>query len=72
MTHCARGCGMGGGSANEIRGKTPGIVGYGKIGTQTGLLAESIGMRVIYHDIEALHAVLAGWRLRGAAIATLR
>ena len=39
--------------SNEIRGKTLGIVGYGKIGTQTGLLAESIGMRVIYHDIEA-------------------
>ena len=39
--------------SNEIRGKTLGIVGYGKIGTQTGLLAEAIGMRVIYHDIEA-------------------
>ncbi|MEO6030679.1 MAG: phosphoglycerate dehydrogenase [Burkholderiaceae bacterium] len=39
--------------SNEIRGKTLGIVGYGKIGTQTGLLAESIGMRVIYFDIEA-------------------
>jgi len=39
--------------SNEIRGKTLGIVGYGKIGTQTGLLAESIGMRVVYHDIEA-------------------
>ena len=39
--------------SNEIRGKTLGIVGYGKIGTQTGLLAEAIGMRVIFHDIEA-------------------
>lgn len=39
--------------ANEVRGKTLGIVGYGKIGTQTGLLAEAIGMRVIYFDIEA-------------------
>ncbi len=39
--------------SNEIRGKTLGIVGYGKIGTQTGLLAEAIGMRVIYFDIEA-------------------
>ena len=39
--------------SNEVRGKTLGIVGYGKIGTQVGLLAESIGMRVIYHDIEA-------------------
>jgi D-3-phosphoglycerate dehydrogenase / 2-oxoglutarate reductase len=39
--------------SNEIRGKTLGIVGYGKIGTQTGLLAEAIGMRVIFHDTEA-------------------
>ena len=39
--------------SNEIRGKTLGIVGYGKIGTQTGLLAEALGMRVIFHDIEA-------------------
>lgn len=39
--------------SNEIRGKTLGIVGYGKIGTQTGLLAEAIGMRVMFHDVEA-------------------
>ncbi|MBI5258174.1 MAG: phosphoglycerate dehydrogenase [Burkholderiales bacterium] len=39
--------------SNEVRGKLLGIVGYGKIGTQTGLLAEAIGMRVVYHDIEA-------------------
>jgi D-3-phosphoglycerate dehydrogenase / 2-oxoglutarate reductase len=39
--------------SNEIRGKTLGIIGYGKIGMQTGLLAEAIGMRVLYHDIEA-------------------
>jgi D-3-phosphoglycerate dehydrogenase len=39
--------------SNEIRGKTLGIIGYGKIGMQTGLLAEAIGMRVVYHDIEA-------------------
>lgn len=36
----------------EVRGKTLGIVGYGHIGTQAGVLAESLGMRVIYHDIE--------------------
>src|SRR5690606_4535466 len=29
-----------------------GIVGYGHIGTQIGLLAEALGMRVIFHDIE--------------------
>ena len=36
----------------EVRGKTLGIVGYGHIGTQVGVLAESLGMRVIYQDIE--------------------
>lgn len=39
--------------ANEVRGKTLGIVGYGKIGTQTGLLAEALGMKVVFHDVEA-------------------
>jgi len=38
--------------AHEIRGKTLGIIGYGHIGTQLGILAENLGMRVIYHDIE--------------------
>ena len=37
----------------EVRGKTLGIVGYGHIGTQVGVLAEALGMHVIYHDIEA-------------------
>ncbi|HLK63482.1 MAG TPA: phosphoglycerate dehydrogenase [Bryobacteraceae bacterium] len=36
----------------EVRGKCLGIVGYGRIGTQVGLLAESLGMRVVYHDVE--------------------
>ena len=35
----------------EVRGKTLGIVGYGHIGTQIGILAEQLGMRVIFHDI---------------------
>ena len=39
--------------AIEVRGKTLGIVGYGHIGTQLGLLAEGLGMRVIYHDVES-------------------
>lgn len=39
--------------SNEVRGKTLGIVGYGKIGMQVGMLAESIGMKVMYHDLEA-------------------
>src|SRR5699024_1362440 len=36
----------------EVRGKTLGIIGYGHIGTQVGVLAEALGMRVIYHDVE--------------------
>ena len=35
----------------EVRRKTIGIVGYGHIGPQVGLLAEALGMRVIFHDI---------------------
>ncbi|MFO7763851.1 MAG: phosphoglycerate dehydrogenase [Wenzhouxiangellaceae bacterium] len=35
----------------EVRGKTLGIVGYGHIGSQLGILAEGLGMRVIYYDI---------------------
>jgi D-3-phosphoglycerate dehydrogenase / 2-oxoglutarate reductase len=36
----------------ETRDKVLGIVGYGHIGTQVGVLAEGLGMRVIFHDIE--------------------
>lgn len=35
----------------EARGKTLGIIGYGNIGSQLSVLAESLGMKVIYHDI---------------------
>jgi D-3-phosphoglycerate dehydrogenase len=35
----------------EIRNKTLGIVGYGHIGRQVGVLAESFGMRVVFYDI---------------------
>jgi D-3-phosphoglycerate dehydrogenase len=38
--------------SHEVRGKTLGIVGYGHIGTQVGVLAESLGMQVVFHDIE--------------------
>ncbi|MBB6241861.1 phosphoglycerate dehydrogenase [Rhodanobacter sp. MP1X3] len=37
----------------ETRDKVLGIVGYGHIGTQVGVLAEALGMRVIFYDIEA-------------------
>jgi D-3-phosphoglycerate dehydrogenase len=55
----------------EVRGKTLGVVGYGHIGTQLGILAEHVGMRVLFYDIEGklplgnarpvakLHALLA-------------
>ncbi|HXK10504.1 MAG TPA: phosphoglycerate dehydrogenase [Vicinamibacteria bacterium] len=38
-------------SCYEIRGKTLGIVGYGHIGTQVGVLAEAFGMQVLFHDV---------------------
>lgn len=37
----------------EIRGKTLGIIGYGSIGTQVSVLAESLGMNVIFFDVVA-------------------
>ncbi|GAB1111934.1 MAG: phosphoglycerate dehydrogenase [Shewanella algae] len=36
----------------EARGKTLGVIGYGHIGTQLGILAETLGMKVIFFDIE--------------------
>ncbi len=36
----------------EVRGKILGIIGYGHIGTQLGILAENLGMRVCFYDIE--------------------
>ncbi|ANY60934.1 phosphoglycerate dehydrogenase [Comamonas aquatica] len=38
-------------NAYEIRGKTLGIVGYGSIGTQLSVLAEGLGMQVVFHDV---------------------
>src|SRR5438270_6844287 len=37
----------------EVRGKTLGVVGYGHIGTQIGVLAEQLGMTVLFQDIDA-------------------
>ena len=39
--------------SREVRGRTLGIVGYGNIGSQLSVLAESFGMRVIYYDTVA-------------------
>lgn len=56
--------------AREVRGKTVGIVGYGHIGSQVSVLAEAIGLRVVFYDLvkklplgnarsmESLHALL--------------
>ncbi len=45
------------GRAREARGKTLGIVGYGSIGAQLSILAEGLGMRVMYHDTAAKLAI---------------
>jgi D-3-phosphoglycerate dehydrogenase / 2-oxoglutarate reductase len=39
--------------SHEVRGHTLGIIGYGHIGSQIGVLAEAFGMRVVFHDIMA-------------------
>jgi D-3-phosphoglycerate dehydrogenase len=36
----------------EIRGKKLGLIGYGNIGTQLSVIAESLGMKVMYYDVE--------------------
>lgn len=38
--------------SHEVRGKTLGIIGYGNIGSQLSVLAESLGMRVVFYDLE--------------------
>lgn len=37
--------------SREVRGKTLGIVGYGHIGSQVSILAEALGMKVLYYDV---------------------
>ncbi|HTS79360.1 MAG TPA: phosphoglycerate dehydrogenase [Myxococcaceae bacterium] len=36
--------------SREVRGKTLGVVGYGHIGSQVSILAEDLGMKVVFHD----------------------
>lgn len=38
--------------SNEVRGKNLGIIGYGHIGSQLSIIAESLGMNVYFYDIE--------------------
>src|SRR6186997_307349 len=39
-------------ASHELRGKTLGIIGYGNIGSQVSVLAEGMGMHIVYYDIE--------------------
>lgn len=38
--------------SHELRGKTLGIIGYGNIGSQVSVLAEALGMKVVFYDTE--------------------
>ena len=57
--------------AHEVRGRTLGIIGYGHIGSQVSVLAEAMGMRVIFHDI-ARRMPLGNAQARPSLAAVLR
>ncbi|WP_339932469.1 phosphoglycerate dehydrogenase [uncultured Brevundimonas sp.] len=50
--------------SRELRGKTLGIVGYGAIGSQLSVLAEGLGMRVVFHDLSERMALGNARRMR--------
>ncbi len=62
-------------NAYEIRGKTLGIVGYGSIGTQLSVLAEALGMQVVFFDVVSLHVPetqATQWMIGQAEIAAMK
>jgi D-3-phosphoglycerate dehydrogenase len=50
--------------SRELRGKTLGIVGYGAIGSQLSVIAEALGMRVVFHDLSERLALGNARRVR--------
>jgi D-3-phosphoglycerate dehydrogenase len=48
----------------EIRGKVLGIVGYGHIGSQLSVLAEAMGMRVIFYDVAQIMPLGSAMQMR--------
>ena len=50
--------------AHELRGQTLGVVGYGAIGSQLSVLAEAMGMKVIFHDLDEKLALGNARRVR--------
>lgn len=54
---------------HEVRGKTLGIIGYGHIGSQLSVVAEALGMHVIFHDIA--HRLAMGTARRTSSLKEL-
>lgn len=50
--------------SRELRGKTLGIIGYGAIGSQLSVIAEALGMRVVFYDLSERLALGNARRLR--------
>ncbi|GAB2454703.1 phosphoglycerate dehydrogenase [Xylanimonas ulmi] len=50
--------------AHEVRGRTLGIIGYGNIGSQLSVLAENLGMRVVFFDVQEKLALGNARRMR--------
>jgi len=57
---------------HEIRGKILGVVGYGHVGSQVSVLAEAMGMQVLYHDINSKLAMGNARQVKGGLNEILR